>query len=54
MSLCGLTLTLLEFGRAYMFLRSDNPVWNGPGIRSACYDEACKLDSTVGFRYQRR
>ena len=40
MYLCGLTLTLLEFGRAHAFVRSDNPDWNGPPIRSVCYDGA--------------
>ena len=45
MSLCGLTLTLLEFGRAHIFLRSDNQDWNGPAIRSACYDAAVEIRS---------
>ena len=30
----------LEFGQANIFLRSDNQDWNGPAIRSACYDAA--------------
>ena len=45
MSLCGLTLTLLGFGRAHIFLRSDNQDWNGPAIRSACYDAAVEIRS---------
>ena len=45
MSLCGLTLTLLEFGRAHNFLRSDNQDWNGPAIRSVCCDAAVEIRS---------
>lgn len=45
MSLCGLTLTLLGFGRVHIFLRSDNQDWNGPAIRSACYDAAVEIGS---------